>query len=213
MRRPSRWTDVSLPLRAGMAHWPGNPPVRIARVRDLARGDRSTVSSLSMGSHTGTHVDAPAHFLKGGLGVDAMPYEAANGPALVVAISDPEAIRPRELEGRGVRRGERLLFKTRNSARRLGAGAFRRSFVHLSLDACRWLAARGVRAVGVDYLSVGPYRGDGAEVHRVLLEAGIWIIEGLDLSRVRPGRHLLACLPLRFEGGDGAPARALLRPA
>lgn len=204
----SPWRDVSLPLRSGMAHWPGNPPVRIERVRDMRRGDHSNVSLVSMGSHTGTHVDAPAHFLQGGAGVDAMPYEAANGPARVVHARERDAIGPRALDG--LRRGERVLFKTRNSARP-GGTRFREKFVFLSIEAGRRAVDIGLRTVGVDYLSVGGYRANGEEIHRVLLSAGIWIIEGLDLSAIRPGRYDLACLPLRIAGGDGAPARAMLR--
>lgn len=204
----SAWMDVSLPLRSGMAHWPGNPPVRVERVRDMARGDHSNVSLVSMGSHTGTHVDAPAHFLRGGAGVDAMPFEAANGPARVVLSRDPDSIGPAVLDG--LRRGDRVLFKTRNSERP-SARRFREKFTYLSTEAGRRAVEIGIRTIGVDYLSVGGYRGNGAEIHRVLLSAGIWIIEGLDLSMIRPGRYDLACLPLRIAGCDGAPARAMLR--
>jgi len=194
-----------------MTHWPGNPPVRIERVQDMDRGAHSNVSLLSMGSHTGTHVDAPIHFLKSGKGVDAMPFEAANGPARVIEIRSPDVIGTAELLGRGIRRGERVLFKTRNSSRRRPYAAFTETFVYLSTEAGCELAARGVRTVGVDYLSVGGYHENGAEIHRVLLGAGIWIIEGLDLSGIAPGRYDLACLPLRIVNGDGAPARAMLR--
>jgi arylformamidase len=197
-----------VPIRSGMAHWPGNPPVVVTRVKDLARGDSSSVSLLSLGTHTGTHVDAPAHFVRGGLGVDAMPYEAVNGPARVVEVRGAGPIGPEALDG--ARRGERVLFKTRNSARWREA-AFMEDFTYLSTEAGLRAARLRVRAVGVDYLSVGGYKRNGADVHRALLEGGVWIIEGLDLSRIRPGRHELACLPLRIEGGDGAPARAMLR--
>jgi arylformamidase len=207
------WIDVSVPLRSGMVHWPDNPPVVIERVLDIGRGDVCNVSRLSMGVHTGTHMDAPIHFVPDGAGIERMPLAATMGPCRVVAIADPVAIRPAELEPLGIARGERILFKTRNSARVWSGEAFMEDFVYIAQDAARYLAARGVGTVGVDYLSVGGYAKDGPETHRALLEAGVWIIEGLDLSRVGPGAYELICLPLKIAGGDGAPARALLRPA
>ena len=214
MKKPrahSGWVDVSVGLRTGMPHWPGNPAVKIERTQSMELGGHSNVSSLSMGSHTGTHVDAPAHFLKGGKGIDEMPFEATNGRARVIEIRSRSAIQRRELERHRLCRGERVLFKTANSARCWKKKAFVKDFVYLSTQAGEYLASCGLRAVGVDYLSVGGYRKNGGEVHRVLLEAGIWIIEGLDLSPVRPGRFELACLPLKIIDGDGAPARAMLR--
>lgn len=192
-----RWIDISVPLRDGMVRWPGDPPVRIRPVKRMARGDSSDLSLLSMGSHTGTHMDAPAHFLRGGWPIDRMPLSAVIGPARVIGIRDPE----------------RILFKTRNSSRCWRTSRFQKKFVHLPAESARYLAARGVRAVGVDYLSVGGYRRDGAETHRALLRSGVWIIEGLDLSRARPGRYTLLCLPLKILRGDGAPARAVLAAA
>jgi arylformamidase len=205
------WIDVSVPLREGMVHWPGDPPARIRKTKDLDRGDSCTVSQLDLGSHTGTHMDAPGHFLRGGAGIDAMPLDATVGPARVIAIRDPASITARELRRHGIRRGERILFKTANSAARWARTAFAEDFVAIAQDAARLLAQRRVRCVGVDYLSVGGYRDDGAAIHRTLLGAGIWLIEGLNLSRVAAGAYELICLPLRIAGGDGAPARAVLR--
>lgn len=209
----SRWIDVSVGLRSGMPHWPGNPPVKIERTQDMARGGHSSVSALSFGSHTGTHIDAPAHFLKGGAGADRVPFEATNGPARVIEIRGRETIESKELIRHRLRRGERVLFKTANSARCWKKKSFVKDFIYLSTEAGEYLARRGVRTVGVDYLSVGGFRKNGGEIHRVLLRAGITIIEGLDLSAVRPGRFDLACLALKISGGDGAPARAMLRAA
>lgn len=209
----ARWMDVSVTLRSGLVHWPGDPPLSITRTKDLAHGDSCTVSRLSLGSHTGTHMDAPLHFLRGGRGLDRMPLEAVLGPARVIAIFDAHVITPEELAAHRIQRGERVLFKTRNSPRCWRQPTFIEDFVYLSTAAARWLAARRVQTVGVDYLSVGGYReGNGVAVHRTLLAAGIWIIEGLDLSRARPGRYELACLPLKILDSDGAPARAVLRP-
>ncbi len=209
--------DISIPLRDGMVHWPGDPPVRIRKVKEIGRAasvgrtSPCDLSLLSMGSHTGTHVDAPAHFLKGGRTIDRLPLEAVVGPARVIAIRDPEVIGVEELRPHRIRRGERILFKTRNSARCWKTNSFVRDFVHLTAASARYLARLRPCCVGVDYLSVGGYRRDGADVHRALLKAGIWIIEGLNLSSARPGRYTLICLPLKVAGGDGAPARAVLR--
>jgi len=207
-----RVIDISVPLRDGMVHWPGDPPVRIRKVKEVGRaGSSSTLSLLSMGSHTGTHMDAPGHFLRRGRPIDRMPLSAVMGPARVIPIRDPEKITVDELLPHRIRRGERILFKTRNSSRCWKTNLFIRDFVHLTAESARTLAGLRLRCVGVDYLSVGGYKRDGSEVHRLLLGAGIWIIEGLDLSKARPGRYELICLPLKISGGDGAPARAVLR--
>lgn len=207
---PGEWIDISVPLRSGMVHWPDNPPVKIERIRDMARGDRCNVSALSMGSHTGTHMDAPLHFIASGQSLDQMPPEAAIGPAQVIEIRDAESIKPAELSRRKLEPGGRVLFKTANSARSWKTPAFDENFIYISKEAAAYLVRQKIRVVGVDYLSVG-FRKDGLETHQILLAAGVWIIEGLNLERVRPGRYELLCLPLKIEGSDGAPARALLR--
>jgi len=206
------WMDVSMPLRDGMVHWPDDPPVRVRKVLDCVLGDRCTLSMLTMSSHTGTHIDAPAHYLKGGAGVDTMPLEVSIGRARVIAIRDSTSIGLPELQNRWTGRCERVLFKTRNSAFVHGPARFVRDFVSLTVEAAQFLVDRGPRLVGIDYLSVGSYQGDGDEVHRILLGAGIWIVEGLDLSRIPPGEYDMICLPLRLKDGDGAPARIVLSP-
>ena len=205
------WIDVSVPLRSGMVHWPDNPPVLIERALDMGRGDAANVSKLSMGVHTGTHMDAPIHFFPTGKGIDSMPLTAAIGRARVIEISDAESIKTEELRSHRIQAGERILFKTRNSARCWQTNDFVKDFVYISSDAAQYLAEQRVQTVGVDYLSVGGFFKDGAETHHALLGAGIWIIEGLNLSNVRPGFVELICLPLKIEGSDGAPARAILR--
>ena len=206
-----RLIDISVPLRSGMVHWPDNPPVRIERMLDMERGDVANVSKISLGSHTGTHMDAPIHFVCAGEGMDQLPLDATIGRARLVEIQDPVSIKPDELSQHGIGRGERVLFKTRNSSLGWWTQDFIEDFVYVSQEAARYLADREVRTVGVDYLSVGGFRRDGVETHQVLLGAGIWVIEGLDLSRVEPGEYELICLPLKVEDGDGAPARAILR--
>jgi arylformamidase len=208
------WIDITVPLRTGMVHWPGDPEIRIDRVLDMSRGDSCNVSHMSLGTHTGTHMDPPLHYLADGPGLDAMPLATSIGPARVIEIQDPRAIKPWELHAADIAPNERVLFKTRNSARVWKTDAFVEDFVSISLEAAEYLATTGVQLVGVDYLSVGPYQGDaGVGIHHVLLEAGIWLVEGLDLSRAQPGWYELVCLPLRIAHGDGAPARAVLRRA
>jgi len=206
------WIDITRPLASGMAVWPGDPPARVERVAAIADGGPFNLSAVSMCLHTGTHVDAPLHFLDGEPSVAEMPLDALVGPARVVGIRDPKAIRARELAPLRLRRGERVLFKTRGSARRWQAAEFSTDYVYVAADAAALLVERGVRAVGIDYLSIGAPSEEGYEVHRILLRAGVWIVEGLDLSAVSPGRYELICLPLKVPGADGAPARAILRP-
>jgi arylformamidase len=206
------WIDVSVTLHSGMVHWPDNPPVQIEREMSIDRGDAANVSKIAMGSHTGTHMDAPIHFVPGGEGIDMLPLDATMGEARVIASTDAVSIKRAELEPHDIQRGERILFKTRNSNRVWNTDEFDEDFVYISADAAEYLAERGVRTVGVDYLSVGGYKQDGIETHYALLGAGIWIIEGLNLASVEPGNYELVCLPLKIAGGDGAPARAIVRP-
>ena len=141
-----------------------------------------------------------------------MPMDTAIGRARVIQVADPESIKPAEIRQHCVQRGERLLFKTSNSSRLWQRDTFAEEFVHLSLEAAQLLAELGVRLVGVDYLSVGAYGAEGAATHVALLRAGVWIVEGLDLSQVAPGEYELVCLPLKIRAGDGAPARVVVRP-
>ena len=206
-----KWIDISVSLHSGMVHWPDNPPVKIERLKDMNRGAVCNVSVMSLGAHTGTHMDAPLHFLKNGKSLDKLPLEATIGPARVVEIKDREMVRPDELRAHNLRRGERILFKTRNSSRCWKTDAFIEDFVYISREAAQYLVDRGIRTIGVDYLSVGGFHRDGLETHRILLGAEVWIIEGINLSKVKPGNYELVCLPLKVLGSDGAPARALLR--
>lgn len=207
------WIDISVPLRDSMVHWPSDPPVRIKRVEDIEKGDTANMSVISMGTHSGTHVDAPIHFIKEGKGVDNMPLDTVIGRARVTEIGDPESIKPEELRRHDIRRGERILFKTRNSSELWQKDEFVEDFVFISDAAADFLVNRGIRLVGIDYLSVGSFKHGGSYVHKKLLSGGIWIIEGLNLSNVTSGKYDLICLPLRIVGGDGAPARAILKPA
>jgi arylformamidase len=194
-----------------MVHWPDNPPVKIERMKDMDKGAICNVSVMSLGAHTGTHMDAPLHFIKSGKSLDKLPPDATIGPARVVEIKDREMVRPDELRKHNLRRGERILLKTRNSSRCWKTDAFVKDFVYISREAAQYVVDRGIRTLGVDYLSVGGFYRDGLETHRILLGAEVWIIEGINLSKVKPGKYELVCLPLKVLGSDGAPARALLR--
>jgi len=205
------WIDISVPIRDAMVHWPSDPPVSIKRVKDIEKGDTANLSVISMGAHSGTHVDAPIHFLKQGQGIDNIPIDTLVGRARVIEIRDPESIKPEELVGHRIRRGERILFKTRNSSHVWQKDEFVEDFVFISDNAADFLVDCGVRLVGVDYLSVGSFKHGGSYVHKTFLSGGVCTIEGLDLSNVIPGKYDLICLPLRIVGGDGAPARAIIR--
>jgi arylformamidase len=203
------WIDVTVPIHPGMVVYEGDPPVEVTAALSLERGDPANVSRLALGSHTGTHVDAPCHFVPGGAGVDRLPLGVLLGPARVVACP-PGPIGTATVGGQ-TSRGERLVLKTGNSAL-WGRERFAADYQALTLDAARALVRAGVGLVAIDYLSIEAFGAPGHPVHRCLLEAGIVVLEGLDLSGVEPGGYELCCLPLRIRDGDGAPARALLRP-
>ena len=160
-----------------------------------------------------TNETAPLHISNQGTGIDKMPLDATIGRARVIEIKDAGSVKPEELARHHIQRGERILFKTKNSSHVWQTDKFIEDFVFVSKEAARFLADSGVRVVGTDYLSVGGFKRNGAEIHQILLESGVWIIEGLDLSLVGPGEYDLICLPLKLYRGDGAPARAILRPA
>jgi arylformamidase len=178
---------------------------------DIAQGDGCNVSKMSLGVHTGTHVDAPLHFLRDGSGIHQVPLDALIGPARVIEITDTRAVTVEELRRHDIQRGERLLLKTLNSTRCWQNDDFVEDFVYIEQEAARYLAELHIQTVGVDYLSVGGFASDGTETHHALLTANICIIEGLNLSSVSSGTYELICLPLKIVDSDGAPARAVLR--
>jgi arylformamidase len=206
--------DVTVPISADIPVWPGDPPVRIEKVASIAQGDSMNLSRLHLGSHTGTHVDAPAHFVGQGQTVDQLAPELLVGPAFIASLEQlaGNTIQARDLAALQLpEETTRLLFKTRNSAlwERQQSG-FQKEYVHLGTEAAEWLVRRGVRLVGVDYLSVEAFGAGQSPVHHILLGAGIVIVEGLDLRHVPVGLCHLCCLPLKIAGGEGAPARVLV---
>jgi arylformamidase len=198
--------DITLPIRPGMIVYPGDPEVHLERTSSIAEGEAANISRLDFGVHTGTHVDAPLHFIDGAPGAEVLPLEALIGPAYVIDATSldrdideaalDELDRPETVE--------RLLFKTPNSAL-LAEERFSRDFVSFVESGARRIVDLGVRLVGIDYLSIG----DEA-AHHVLLGAGVVPVEGLDLRGVEPGPYRLICLPIKIAGSDGAPARAVL---
>ena len=201
-----KWVDVSVPIYAGMVHFPDDPSIEIDTIMDVEKGDICTVSRLTMGTHTGTHIDAPIHFLKGGAGAEEVPLENLVGPARVIEIKDPHAVKAEELQVHNLGVRERLLFKTSNSERCWKTSQFVPDFVSIAEDAASYLAGLDTLAAGIDYLSAG-----NPETHRTLLGAGVVILEGLNLTGISQGRYELLCLPLKILKGDGAPARVLLK--
>lgn len=203
--------DISLPVSEALVVWPGDPAIHITQPSRLDKGDKATVSRLDIGAHTGTHVDAPCHFIQGAPGIDSLDLNTLIGRALVVEVASNGAISADVLEKLSIPpETRRVLFHTRNSGLwSTDKRAFSKDFVGIPEDGAQWLVDFGVRLVGVDYLSVAPF-GQSGPTHRALLNAGIIIVEGLNLSGVRAGLYTLACLPLKLVGLDGSPARAIL---
>ena len=207
--------DISVPLSATTPTYPSDPAIEIQSWSDLGRGDHANVSLLHFGAHSGTHVDAPAHFMAGGLKVDALPLEKLLGEVTVVEVPiDVTAIDGDFVSHNCNQTTQRVLFKTRNSGfwNNPEVG-FRTDYTYLEPGAARRLTEIGIQLVGIDYLSIEQYKSDSFETHLILLSSGVVILEGVDLRNVSAGRYELICLPLRIAGGsgDGAPARAILR--
>jgi arylformamidase len=206
-----RTYGITLTVTPEMVVWPGDPPVNMQRISSIASGDSSNVTQISMSCHTGTHVDAPDHFLNNGKTVENLSLDLLVGRVYVLHLPDVNLITASILMDADIPpRTRRLLFKTRNSDFWAnGNKEFQTDFVGLSVDAAELLVDRNVKLVGIDYLSIAPYKM-GKQVHTILLDAGVVVLEGLDLSRVSQGRYTLHCLPLKLGGAEGAPTRAVL---
>ena len=206
-----RTYDITLTITPEMIVWPGDPSVNMHRLSSISAGDNANVTQISMTCHTGTHVDAPDHFLNNGKTVESLPLDLLMGRAYVLNLPDVNLITASILMDAEIPpRTRRLLFKTRNSAYWVnGNKEFQTDFVGLSVDAAELLVDRNVKLVGIDYLSIAPYK-QGKPVHTILLDAGVVVIEGLNLSKVSQGRYTLTCLPLKLGGAEGAPTRAIL---
>jgi len=204
--------DISIPLQPGMPIWPGSGGFKLEQMQLLNAGDPANVSRLVFDVHVGTHVDAPWHFWEDGATVDQLPLETLIGPAVVAYLPEVNAITAYDMEGLDLPSGtERLLRHTRNSNLWVrGVTEFKKDYVALTADAARWVVDHGILLIGIDYFSIQRYQ-DGPAAHKILLEADVIILEGLDLASVQPGDYELILLPLKLIGAEGAPARAVLR--
>jgi len=202
--------DLSVPLDQRLPSYPGNAPLDLEPVKRLARGDSSNVSTLRMSAHAGTHVDAPRHFFDDAGGIEALPLDVLCGRARVVEVAATEAITADDLRRVNLSDEVRVLIKTSNS-QLWGDPAFHKEYIGVGESAAQYLVERGIKLVGVDYLSVEPFKTPGAPTHHILLGAGTIVVEGLNLRDVEPGVYEMYCLPLPVVGADGAPARVVLR--
>lgn len=207
--------DVSVPLSANTPTYPGDPGIVIKQWLRLANGDPANVSLMNFGLHSGTHVDAPAHFIEGGAKVGSLPLDSLLGEAEVIEVSHNVDVIDEKFVAANCGSGsQRILFKTRNSVFWGDTErGFHEDYVYIDPDAARWLVESGVKLVGIDYLSVEKFNSDSFPTHLALLSSGVVIVEGLDLRAVPVGQYELLCLPLKIAGGsgDGAPARVILR--
>ncbi len=202
--------DVTVPLSCDVPTFPGDPRFDIRFPHRISKGDPYNVASISMGAHSGTHVDAPYHFIDGAATVEQLPLEILIGKCRVVELPNRDKVERADLEAFDLRDDIRLLLKTRMSGQ-LKQGTFQEDFVYLTPDAASYLVQAGIKLVGIDYLSVERYGSTDFAAHHALLGAGVVIIEGLDLTEVEPGEYDMTCLPLRIVGADGSPARVILR--
>jgi arylformamidase len=204
--------DITLTINPDMPVWPGDPVVILERVKKIEEGSNANVSRLDAGVHTGTHVDAPCHFIIGAKGIDELDLNVLVGAAQVVELAQNIA----EIDEKVIRQAgilpdtRRILFKTRNSQYwAQHENIFQTDFVGINLDGARALVQMGIQLVGIDYLSIAPFKRS-RPTHEVLLSAGMVVVEGLDLSKIKPAMYQLYCLPIKLDGSDGAPARAIL---
>jgi arylformamidase len=206
----SRIYDISVPIRSGGLVYPGNPEIDIALQQAIAKGASANVSTIRFGSHTGTHADASRHFFDDGQTVDKIPLDRLIGPALLLGFSDEvRSVGAAELREHDLKNHKRILLRTRNSAL-LSRKEFVNDYTYLAPDGAQYLVDKGVELVGIDYLSIEQFHSGHHRTHRTLLERSVVIVEGLDLSVPPSGEYQFICLPLRIEGCDGAPARAVL---
>ncbi len=204
--------DVSVPITNAMTVWPSDPPVRLTAKSHPSRDGSHTIAltSLEMGSHTGTHIDAPFHMIDDGKRLDEIPLEQLVGPVIVCAVPGVRSIARAQLERTNWDGVERVLFKTENS-NHWNDGKFYEEFVYLEPEGAEFLVQKGIRLVGIDYLSIDKYKSESHPTHFALLTRNVVILEGLNLNQVDPGRYELTALPLNLKDADGAPTRVILQ--
>lgn len=204
--------DITVPFRTDLPLWPGDPQPSMTPMKSMSGGYRCNVTRLDTGVHFGTHLDAPCHFIEGTNGVDSLDLDVLVGECVVGEIPDEMEITPSHLDALDLPPGtKRLLLKTRNSALwDTPNHEFFKEFSALTADAAEWVVARGIRLIGIDYLSIQLFADEVSTTHHVLLGAEVIIVEGLDLRKVQPGAYRLTCLPMKLKNADGAPVRAIL---
>lgn len=203
--------DITLTISTDLPVWPGDPKIILERIAEIGQDSSANVTRLEMSAHSGTHVDAPLHFISEGVSVEYISLKILTGRAYLLYLPDVDTITAAILQKANIPpRTRRIIFKTRNSDYwTKKVTGFQTNFVGISEDGARYLVQRGVKLVGIDYLSVAPF-SNGDPTHLVLLESGVVLLEGLDLSKVSQGHYTLYCLPLKLAGADGAPARAIM---
>ena len=210
------WQDVTYTITNKTTPYPGQPGPEINHLCKIEEGASSNVTLLNLSAHTGTHMDAPLHFIDKGQDITQLPLNVAMGKGRIINIKDEEAIKADEIERfeklfGEVMPGERVFFKTRNSGSDWSEKTFDDDYIYLSKEATGYLVDKKISMVGIDYLSIS--KGDiNMEVHQLLLANGCWITEGLDLRHVKEGIYDIICLPLKIKGADGSPARVLVKP-
>ncbi len=215
VKLPRGWYDISVPIKQGMVYFPTDPaPPRIYRINDRALGSMATLCMLEIIGHTGTHLDAPLHFIPDGSTISDMDVEATIGPCRVIEIKDKESIKVAELEKNKIKKGDRLLCKTANSPRTYESAKFQENYVYLDTKAADYLVEKGVLMFGLDNITIGKYQDPDSiiQTHQKLLGAGVYILENCALGHVPAGEYELLCLPLLMYNGDAGPSRAILRP-
>ena len=210
-RKTMKLYDVSLPISNNLPVWPGDSPVSLKMTSSMAKGDQCNVTSIEMGTHVGTHIDAPYHFLEDGATIDAIPIETFIGPCLVVELDAEDIIEKIDFQKYNPGKHSRILIKTKNSELWANdVSSFDPKYVSLGIDAAQYLVEIKATLVGIDYLSIESFQCGICPVHRLLLENNITILEGLNLSGVKAGAYELICMPLKLQDCEGAPARVVL---
>jgi arylformamidase len=202
--------DISVDIQMGMPTYPGDTKYKSRKLKSIEQ-DGYEIHRLTLGNHTGTHVDAPAHFIAGGTTITELPLDILNGRARVVEIFDKEKVGLQEIQNLKLESDFRILLKTRNSSLWKNKKRFQKNYVYLTLDAAKYLAENDIKLIGFDYLSLEKFGDLEHPVHRYLLRNQVIILEGLNLSDVEEGEYDMCCLPIKLAGLDGAPARVILR--
>ena len=211
------WTDVTYPIFEGMTGWPGQPDTDLETLSCIHCGDQAMVSVLHVSLHSGTHMDAPSHFLAQGVDISRAPFEVGMGPVRIAEVDCAAEVLPRHLldyeaRTRPLEPGERLILRTPNSDHDFWLQEpFNREYHGIGPEAAKLIAARKLKLIGVDYLSVGPFAEGNPQTHRALMGGGVWIMEGIDLRQITEGNYEMIALPLKIAGGDASPIRILLR--